>query len=674
MEISHPRALDFADRVGARSGSRLKQLGRSIAHRLAWPAALSLLLGSGVAAQPSKKPAVNTDANAKAKAELPSIAKHSDADLFSGDSTEPISLGRAIEMALQNNLEARVEKVGIRIQRSQIRFAAGAFDPVFSISGLHQSVRIPQDINNPNTTQVIQQQQSLQLQLNQAAQSLNAQTLTVQQQLLNQAGLSQTQIQQQIQQANFLLALEGKTPVTLAGISSTTITPLQQQALITPNLNNFVVLDQVNDQFVAGIQARTPYGTRYSFQASENRFRNTFSGDISPVTPLSQTFIGLTVEQPLLRNAGRDANLADLRVTALNKQIQTFNWKQSVSSAVQNVMATYFDMMAALQDMHVREDAIDADSKLVDLYRRRLDLGFATPLDVQQAEVAVSTDREALLASKNVFLERQFALKRLILDKFEANDSRIFVPETTLRLTPPKTNRADLLQTAFGHRYDYHATVLGADVQNVRLKFAQNQRLPQVDLVATYGFNGLDASFAQSEGQIFTGATPQWSIGVNVQIPIGNRQPREQYNAIAGQKEQAILRIKESELTVSVDVDTVISRLETYRQRVDTSRQTRELGEEAVRIAYRRLDEGLISAFDVIDQQRKLYDAKSREIAAIGELSKAVTQLWLVTGTVLDRQGITFRDVEDKITTTPLGVCVKEKKPSAPAPVGRSSK
>jgi len=581
-----------------------------------------------------------------------------DGDLL-GVQTEPISLSRAIEMALRNNLEARVEKVGIQIQRSQVRFAAGAFDPVFTMSAQHQSVRVPQDVNNPGTVQGVQQQQQLQLQLNQAVQQLNAQTLTFQQQLISQSANLASQAQQSLDVINFQRALQGLQPVTLQQIvngSSLTLQQIPQQQIITPNLNQFVVLDQVNDQFISGLQGRTPYGTRYGFQASENRFRNTFSGDISPVVPLSQTFLGITVEQPLLKNAGRDANLADLRVSQLNKRIQTFNYKQNISTAVQNVMATYYDMQTSLDDLHVREAAIDADAKLVELYRRRLDLGFATPLDVQQAEVAVSTDRESFLAAKNNFLERQFALKRLILDKFQANDSRIFVPESTPRLAPPKTDRSELLRTAFECRYDYQAVLVGADVQNVRLKFARNQMLPQLDLIATYGFNGLDASFAQSEGQIFTGNTPQWSIGVNFQIPLGNRQPREQYNSIAGQKEQAILRIKESELTVSVDVDTVISRIETNRQRVDTSRQTRELGEEAVRIAYRRLDEGLISAFDVIDQQRKLYDAKSRELLAVGELNKSITQLWLVTGTVLQKEGITFHDVEDNVRVTPVGV------------------
>jgi len=82
--------------------------------------------------------------------------------------------------------------------------------------------------------------------------------------------------------------------------------------------------------------------------------------------------------------------------------------------------------------------------------------------------------------------------------------------------------------------------------------------------------------------------------------------------------------------------------VETNRQRVDTARKTRELNEEAVRIAYRRLEEGQISSFDLIEQQRKLYDARSRELAARADLNKAIVNIWQATGTVLENTGVSI--------------------------------
>ena len=264
-----------------------------------------------------------------------------------------------------------------------------------------------------------------------------------------------------------------------------------------------------------------------------------------------------------------------------------------------------------------------------------------SPIDVQQARAQVSLDQEQLILSKNLFMERQFALRRLITAEGREGGTRVFVPVQTPRLEAPPGGRTEFLQTAFQRRPDYLAAVTDAEKQDIRLAFAKNQLWPNLDLVGTYGYNGLNEDWQGARDLAWHSQAPQWSFGIQFSMPLGRVQNRAQYDAIRGFKEQAILKIKQTELAVTVDVDTALSRMETGRQRVATARQTRELNEEAVRIAYRRLEEGQISVFDIIEQQRKLYDAKSRELGAQADLNKAVVTLWHATGTIQDYTGIT---------------------------------
>jgi outer membrane protein TolC len=145
----------------------------------------------------------------------------------------------------------------------------------------------------------------------------------------------------------------------------------------------------------------------------------------------------------------------------------------------------------------------------------------------------------------------------------------------------PKLDRSALLADAFAKRYDYQQAVLEAEAQDIRLRFARNQALPQLDLVASYALNGLAGSLGSSYEESFSGASPEWSLGVNLRIPLGNIQGRATVEQARTQKEQAILRIKQIELNVAVDVDTVISRIETNRQRRRYRAHSRELFEEA---------------------------------------------------------------------------------------------
>jgi len=572
-----------------------------------------------------------------------------------GTKAEMLTLEQAIEMALQNNLDAKFEHVGIQIEEARRRSAVGQFDPTFSANAIRESIRRPQNVGDFTSTEQVRQaqqvdtinqqnaliaNQSTAINANTAATAAQAAAIAADVALraavaaqpdLGSNGANLAAVNQQLAAATAAL-----TQAT-SGLNTSSVSPVTNSVF-----QSATVFDQQNDRVSTGLQGRTPWGMRYGFQVEANRLRNTFSGDIRTVFPEYATSATVTLIQPLLRNFGPNANLAELRIARLGKKTQILTWKLRVSTIVQTVIATYYDMLYAMRDVELREETIRSGQKLLEQNKRRLELGFMSPLDVQQAEVQVSTDREALLISKGLFMERQFALKRLVLRELNLEERRIFIPTTAPRLLAPKMDRSELMQTALARRYDYQSALLDAEVQEIRLRFARNQLWPQIDLVGTYGLNGLQGSYADSFEQARDGSTPEWSAGVQVQIPWGFVRERAQLNLVTSLKEQAIIKIKQTELTVGVDVDTVISRILTNQQRVDTARKTRELNEEAVRVASKRLEEGQLSSFELIEQSRRLGDARSRELGTIAEFNKSISQLWLVTGTVLDRQGIFF--------------------------------
>jgi outer membrane protein TolC len=409
-----------------------------------------------------------------------------------------------------------------------------------------------------------------------------------------------------------------------------------------------VVFDADTDRYQASLQGRTPWGMRYALTASQTKLRSTFIGDRRTIVPQYSAFGGFEIQQPLLRGFGPDANLSDVRTARVNQRVAELVWRNSISETVQGIVVVYSEMVYALQNVRVQEDAVAANRRLLQQNERRLDLGFISPLEVQQARVAVSDGEEQLVSAKGVFLERQYQLKRLITKEVAKDDHRVFVPRPIAPIAVPVLDRSASLRTAYENRLDYRAAVARAEAQDIRLKFARNQLWPQLDLVGTYGYNGLSDDYRSARQEAYHSQAPQWSVGIQFSMPLGNLQSRAQLRAVEGFKEQALLEIKKEELRVSVDVDTVISRIETNRQRVETARQSRLANEEAVRIANRRLDEGQISSFDVIETTRKLYDARSRELNALVALQTSVAQFWFATGTILDRTGITFKTAEGR--------------------------
>ncbi|MEO8353561.1 MAG: TolC family protein [Chthoniobacteraceae bacterium] len=509
-----------------------------------------------------------------------------------GANIHKLTIGDAVEMVLRNNLEVEFDRIDIKIEAARRRFAAGEFDPILSASATRESAQRPDITTNLNNAESLLQQ---------------AQIVAIQ------------------ENTNAILIANGFPP----------------NPILDPSIGRIVIFDQDADRYEASLGFRTPFGTQAAITARQSKIRSTFEGDTREIIPFYQAFGGIEIRQPLLKNFGFAANLADVRVARISEKVAELNWRKSISDAITATLGNYFDMLYAQEDLRVRQNAVAAGQKLVQQNQRRMELGFMSPIDVQQARAQVSQDVEAEILAQNTFMERQFALRRLITREAEQTKESIFMPTETPNLKAPPRDRSALLSTAFQNRNDYLAAVTDAEKQDIRLRFARNQLWPTLDVVGTYGFNGLATEgYDLSRDEAAANQAPQWTLGIRFSVPLGSVQPRAQLDAIKGFKEQAIVRIKQSEKNVTVDVDTALSRIETNRASLTAARQTRELNEEAVRIGYKRLEEGQISSFDLIELQRRVYNAHSRELAARADLNKAIVTLWHATGTIFDQMGI----------------------------------
>ncbi len=547
-----------------------------------------------------------------------------------GSVTQTITLSDAIQWALKNNLDSKVEEVGVLVEEARLRNSYGEFDPVFSFSVVRSDAQNPDSRNNISSADAVAQLESIQAQID----AIN-----------NNTDALHTNINA-IREARGLPPLTFSTTPLAAGLGS----------------NQPIIFDQQTDHGEVSIQARSPFGTVIRAGVRTTRLRSTFDGDTRTITPTylaSTTFEG---RHPLLKDFGFDASLADIRISRKTRDSQELTWKFRLEATLQNVVSNYYEVLLGITDLENKGDAITAGLGLVAQSKRRKELGFLSPYEVQQAQVQLSFDRENLLLAKNFFLDRQFSLKRLILPGYKSEDRSVYLPVEMPSLKVPVLDRDALLSMAFEKRLDFKAALIAAESEDIRIKFAKNQRLPQLDIVGSYGWSGLDTGGYQDAWNRMTHSqAPQWQLGVSGSFPIGGIQPRAQLDAAKARKQQALLRIKAAELEIGLSVERAIELIRTNEQRLKTARFTKTTADEAVRVGFRRMEEGLISNFDLIEQQRKLYEARTRELSAIFDLNKSITQLWLATGTVLENLGITFADAPSS------------KPKSAPAPAPKSA-
>ena len=82
-----------------------------------------------------------------------------------GSVTQTITLSDAVQWALKNNLEAKVEEVGVLVEDARLRNAYGEFDPIFSFSAIRSDTETPDNRNNISSADAVAQLESIQAQV-----------------------------------------------------------------------------------------------------------------------------------------------------------------------------------------------------------------------------------------------------------------------------------------------------------------------------------------------------------------------------------------------------------------------------------------------------------------------------------------------------------------------------
>ncbi len=577
-------------------------------------------------------------------------AKPTATDYFGKNTkVEVITLQQAVRAALKNNLDAKLEEIGISIENARVKNAYGVFDPVFSFSAQRQRLKTPDSTDNIRNADSLLRLQDVAL----ASQVVNS----------GIAAFNSTQVGV----ANFLAEIDRRIQaISNQGVLNFELPRLNYQPQLASPIaaptfsSDIVTFTQDVDSAEAGIRARTPIGTIIGVTVRGNKTHLSFVGDTRDVLPTYGASATMEFRQPLLKDAGLNANLADVRISKKNRESQELTWKFRIEVALQSVAGTYYDMVQGFADLENKSDAINAALKLLAFSQRREQLGFFSPYEVGQARVQLLTDESRLYGAKTFLLDRQFLLKRLTLPEFKSEDNGVYLPEMIQPLAVPPLDIDKLLATAFSKRTDYKALIVAADSEDVRLKFAKNQAWPQLDVVGSYGWTGLDRTFNDAVDRLQEGEAPAWQLGINGSVPLGGVQGRAQIEAAKARKAQAIIRIKQAELEIGLSVKRSVLAIRNSQRALAAAKATSNAAKDLITVGLKRMEAGQLSNFELIEQQRRLYDARSLELQYQAALNKAITELWLATGTVLDNLGVVYEDTVDerslwnRVTQPPL--------------------
>lgn len=381
------------------------------------------------------------------------------------------------------------------------------------------------------------------------------------------------------------------------------------------------------------IQGKVPLGTAYDFGLRTSDAQNTFNSFQDQFS----TFWGLSLTQPVLKNFGPAAQLSTIRIARKQKEISDDAFALKVTDVVTRIKSAYFNLAYAIENRRVQTRAMELAAKLLEDNRKRVQIGVMAPLEVTQAESGVAgREEDVILAGQEVSL-RMNELRALISPNVSELKNREIRPTAMPpEGVPPPLGHDEAIRTAMMFRPEYHQAQLVIEQRHLQVRYDENQRYPQVDLKSTYGFNGIGGDFSKS----VSAENERWSVGLAVRIPLPDQAGEGRLEKSLIEKERAILLLKQVEQNIVVEVENALTNVDTGFKRIGATRVATRAAEQALEAENTKLKAGTTTSFVVLELQKKLADARSREVRALADYHVALAQLNKVQGRTLAENDI----------------------------------
>ncbi len=406
--------------------------------------------------------------------------------------------------------------------------------------------------------------------------------------------------------------------------------------------------DMLSKTSVSGrLQTGTLYDVSLALNngaSSFNKFRTQWSGGLT-----------LTLSQPLLRGRGNNFNTARIRMAENAKKIAESQMRLAVMTVVSEVVKTYWDLVGTIESVLVREQALANAERLLEISRKRLDIGSAAAMEVLQAKAGVAMRQTDLVTARSQVQNAEDAIKAVL----NMRDNGIFSSARIIPVDRPNVgdfdpdilkNESDQvtksIEIALKNRPEMTSGDLEIKTSEIERRRAANDMLPDVSITGSmfqgrrgYEWENVFNGIAQRDDH-------SYMVGLKASVPLGNRAARGAFQRADITTKQAGQKLEKTKQELMLKVRLASRAVQTSQILIESNRQAKQLQEANVDAEEKRLRLGVSTSYRVLQVQQDLTLAQTQEVQARIAYEKALVELRLDEGTILESLGITFAPPE----------------------------
>ena len=420
-----------------------------------------------------------------------------------------------------------------------------------------------------------------------------------------------------------------------SGLHSYNVSP----SVFNPYSTTFVP-STIKDQnsFKSGLGGTTPWGLQYDLSGNVGE---QYGSQGTNLFDNSSGSVGLNLTQPLLKNFWIDNTRLLITAAKNNVKHSEQGLRLQIITSITAVENAYYELVYAQENLIVEQQALGLAQTQLDQDKQRVQVGSLAPLDVQQDEAQVAQSRANLIAAQFTLASDQNTLKNLLSDtNYLTWHDLDITPSSKLEAVRQWFDLQGSWNKGLSSRPDLLQARITLEQQGIQLKFDKNQIFPELDLVGSYGWNGAGREFSGAIGQVNQGNAPFYTYGAQLSMPLSSAKERNTYKADKAVEAQDLLKLKQLEQNVMVEIDNAVKQAQSAWESVDATRQARIYAEAALDAEQKKYAVGKSTTFTVLQLQNNLTAARSQEIRSLANYQEALSNLAQQEGTTLERRNI----------------------------------
>ena len=401
-----------------------------------------------------------------------------------------------------------------------------------------------------------------------------------------------------------------------------------------------------NWDYGISLEGLVPTGAKLSLDYELRDLSNTVTKSVADEDDEYQMYLGASLRQPLLKNGGIETTKTAIRVAQSESQASFQAYRREMMRKVSEAARIYWDFYRAQENLILIQESVRIAEKILVDNRQRHRTGKMAKTEVLEAMAGVASRKTLASEAQH---EHRDAANRLskVLSVAPSEKSQRF--EATDKPVADKLDFDDqrILQRAFELQPEYLEARERLKKADIKLAFAKNQRWPELDLIGSYGFNGLDFSRSGSWDQIKNGDFETWSVGIEFRVPIGGGvKTRSELRKAQLEIKSQLLAIKDIEVIVTNNIDTALHQIASAEEQRQYADGIVELRKRLLDAELARLDAGKSSTRLMLEKEDDYRFAKEFALKNNIELQTALIELELAGGTILLNHNIEIMDTE----------------------------